>query len=199
MICLPAGAGTVRPASGGPPSSTTWDAAAKGANIVLSDGNLSAEGGLAEWQSVYASEGKSSGKWQFEIVIVGAVGVLRAFAALADKTNLANLLNTYTGNPGATVKESLGYWGNGTFYRNLTAGATNSAVTATAAGDVITVALDADTATAYWYRNGTLARTEALPAGKTWYPAASVNGGGSKVTLRTTGLTYPQSGFADWA
>lgn len=185
--------------TGPPPAGAKWDASAKGANIVLSGGNLSAEGGLSTWQSVYADTGKSAGKWQFEIVIVsGATGVLRPFASLADKTNVANLLNTYTGNPGATVKESLGYWGNGTFYRNLTAGATNSAVTATAAGDVITVALDAGTGTAYWYRNGTLARTEALPAGKTWYPAASVYGGGSKVTLRTTGLTYPVSGFTDW-
>lgn len=122
----------------------------------------------------------------------------RPFAALADKTNIANLLATYAGNSGATVKESLGYWGNGFLYRNLTAGASNNAVAATSTADVITIALDVGANTAYWYRNGVLARTETLPAGKTWYPATSVSGPGSKATLRATGLTYPQSGFADW-
>lgn len=187
------------PVSAPPPAGSTWDPAAKGAAIALSNGNLTAAGSSSGvFNTVYGTLGKSSGKWQYEIVIDGGTAAERPLASMADKTNVANLLGTYTGNSGATVKESLGYWGNGFFYRNLTAGASNNAVTATAINDVVTIALDVAANAAYWYLNGVLKRTETLPAGKTWYPAASCNGGASKVTLRTGSLTYPVSGFTDW-
>lgn len=176
-----------------------WDSSAKGANIVLSNGNMDATGGIGAFQTVYGTSGKASGKWQFEIIHISGISTARAIAGLADKTNSANLLATYCGNNGATVKESIGYWGNGTLYRNLTAGATNSAVTATAVNDVITIALDADLLTAKFYLNGVLKETTTLPSGKIWFPAASVNGSTCTARLRTNTLAYPVVGHSDWA
>lgn len=186
---------------GPPPVPTTWDATAKGANVVLSSGDLVATKSGGGWQTTFGTVGKSSGKWQFEIVFVAGSSTNRPFASLSDKTNIANLMTTYTGNPGATTLESMGYWGNGTFYWNLTTGTspTGVAVPGTSVTNVITVTLDLTQVTpeAQFYLNGSLQRTQSLPSGKTWYPATSLQGGGS-VRLVPSSLTHPQSGFTDW-
>lgn len=183
-------------AGGGLPP-TVWDATAKGTNVVLSNANLDATKTGGGWESVYGTNGKSAGKWQFEIAGVSGGG-FNVFAGIADKTNLANVLATYIGNNGASVIESVGYWGNGRIYRNLTAGAGETAVSAWGDGEIITVTLDLTVPEVKFYLNGaTLAGTVSLPAGKTWFPATSMQSDG-KTRLDVSGLTYPKTGFTDW-
>ena len=183
------------------PIGTTWDGSLMGSGITLSSGDMIATKAAAGWASVYGTTGKASGKWQVEYVYLTGAGTNRPMAGLADKTNASNVLATYIGNPSASVQESLGYWGNlGRLYFNLSGiGTGDPTGTATNINDIVTVTLDLTLGTpqAQIYRNGTLVHTRTLPSGKTWFPACSLQGGGS-VQLRVTGLTHPQAGFVDW-
>lgn len=188
-------------AKGAPAAVTRWDSSAKGANITLSDSDrVALRSGGTGWQTVYGTTGKSSGKWQFEVVFLAGTLSNRPFASLADKINLANLLNSYTGNADATVAESLGYWGHARIYYNLSTGSNFLSVAASAINDIITVTLDLTLGTpeAKFYKNGALLGVVILPTGKTWYPASSLQGSGTSTRLVASGLTYSQSGFTDW-
>ena len=47
----------------------TWNPADKGANVTLSNGNMSAEANASNVDSVRATASKSSGKWYWEVFI----------------------------------------------------------------------------------------------------------------------------------
>lgn len=49
------------------PEYATWNPADKGPNIVLSNNDLSVESTQEPWNAVRATQGKSSGKWYFEV------------------------------------------------------------------------------------------------------------------------------------
>lgn len=172
-----------------------------GSGISLSASDMIATKSATGLTSVYGTNGKSAGKWQIEYVYLGGAAANSPLAGLADKTNAANVLATYIGNSGSTVHESLGYWGNfGRLYYNLSGiGTGDPAGASTNVNDVITVTLDLSLVTpeAKFYRNGALIHTRTLPSGKTWFPAASVQGWGS-VQIRPSSLAHPQSGFSDW-
>ena len=178
--------------------SSKWDPMAKGPDITLSNGGLDAEKATTGWNSALGTIGKSGGKYAFEVVFLAGGSVNRPFAALADKTNLATIVGTFVGNTGA-VNESIGYWGNGRVYFNLSPDAPDAilGLAATAVSDVITVAMDLVALEVKFYRNGAIIHTHSLPAGKTWFPACSVQGGG-KARLRPSGLAYLPSGFSEW-
>jgi len=161
---------------------------------------LIATGGITNWQSVFATAGKSSGKWQFEIEHLGGTSTSRPFAAIADKTNASNLLATYAGNNSASVSESVGYWGNGRVYWKLSTGSSEIGVGGTNAGMKITIALDLTLPTpeAKFYRDGVLQLTRALPVGKTWFPMCSLANSASQAMLHCSGLEFPVSGFSEW-
>lgn len=186
--------------SGGSPMPvTTWDPALKGAGITLSESDMRATKGTAGWQTAYATVGKSSGKWQFEVVFLAGTSTNRPFAAIADKTNSANVILFYAGNNAVGVQESVGYWGNGTLYWRMSTATGSTSALSTATNDIITVTIDMTLGTpeASFYRNGTLSNTRTLPTGKTWFPATSLQGGGS-ARLVVASLTHPVSGFSDW-
>lgn len=182
-----------------PPSTgTAWDPSSKGAEIVLTNGNIDAENATGVWRTVYGTTGRSSGKYAYEIVFLAGSAATRPFASVADKTNMANVQATYTGNSSFNTKESAGYWGNGNLYYYLSTSAPGFvAVPATAVNDIITVAIDFSVPEASFYKNGVHVHTLALPAGKTLFPASSLNGGG-KVRLIPSGLTYLPAGFSEW-
>ena len=54
--------------------SVTWNPADKNANISLSNGDLTATATDTSWKSVRATEGKSSGKWYWEVKIDVSAG-----------------------------------------------------------------------------------------------------------------------------
>lgn len=173
---------------------TTWDPVVKAAEVVLSNGNMDAEvPGSTSWRTAVATNGKASGKWQYEAI--GFVG--NVIVGVTDRGNLANLLGQYLGSS-VGGPEKIGYFGSGTIYRNLSSGVGNSPATAYAVGDVITVTLDADSAAVSFYKNGVFVATRALPVGKTWWPAASVELG-KRVRIRPVSLQYPVSGYSEWS
>ena len=58
----------------------TWDSAAKGPRLSLSDGDLTISRSIqAPWNTVLANQGKSSGKWYFELTTVVNEIVLPGF------------------------------------------------------------------------------------------------------------------------
>ena len=66
------------------------------------------------------------------------------------------------------------------------------------AGDTLTVCFDLTALTLEWLKNGVnMGYTMNLPAGKTWFPALSIQTDG-KVTYRPAGLTYLPVGFTEW-
>lgn len=167
--------------------------------IVLTESDMRATRAALGWQSVYATNGRSSGKHQFEVVFVAGTSTSRPMAGLADKSNAANVPSFYLGQNTVPVQESVGYWGNGSLYWRLTTATGSAAASATAVNDVITVTIDLTIPTpeAKFYRNGVLSNTRTLPSGKAWYPAASVQSGGS-ARLVVAGLSHPVAGFTEW-
>lgn len=180
---------------------TKWDSANKGPNVVLSAGDMQAEKAPTVYESVYATVGKSSGKWQFEIKHLAVPGANGPIFGIGDKANTANMLRSHPGRTVDTVFESIGWGVNALLHRRLTA--TTSAVsfgTASAVNDIITITLDLTLGTpeANFYLNGSLMGSAVtLPTGKTWFPIGGLRTG-SKIELIPASLTYPQSGFSDW-
>jgi hypothetical protein len=181
----------------------TFDAAAKGANITLSNGNLdAAKTAGGGYQTVLASKGVSTGKWQFEMeTVVFDSGTSGPVIGIADKSNLSSVLASYLGDNSGSV-EAIGLRGDGTLYRCLSGGAGTGTVTGLIGGGVgthFTLAVDLDSSppTLKIYRDNGLVTTINLPTGKTWFPAASVDAGNVQ-RIRHTGLLFPQAGYTDW-
>ena len=189
-------AGWMRQAAGGGGGATTWDALVAGSGIVLSNSNLDASiASGAAWKSVLGTNGKASGRWQFEIILVSGGS---AFAAIADKSDIALMLSTYVGNYTSAI-EGVGYWGNGIVYRCLSSGTGSVSAGAWDTTNIITVALDLSSATntVKFYRDGVLQNTTNIPSGKTWFPATTVENS-KKTRLIPAGLTYPVAGYTEW-
>lgn len=176
-------------------STSTWDAAAKGANVVLSNGNLDATNAGA-WQTVLGTNGKSaSGKYQFQITWPTLPGG-NPIVGIADRANLAAKVATYCGNGQA---EAIGHALTTTYFTLTTAGASSGTDFSWTTTSVFTGALDltASPPTLTFYKDGVAGKTWTLPAGGTWYPAASIENG-DVMRLKVSSLTYPIAGFADW-
>lgn len=176
-----------------PPPALTWDAAAKGAAVTLSNDNIDATtpGG---WQSVLGTLGKAAGKWQFEVKVITTAG--NQGVGIADRSNLGAVVNTYLGQG---TLQAIGYLQNYLYiavtgYGPYTAHSGNYST-----NDIVTCALDLDASPPRCniYKNGALIIGSNLPTGKTWYPAACMESAG-KMRLIATALSYPVAGFAEW-
>jgi hypothetical protein len=147
---------------------------------------------------VYATHGKSSGKWQFELKITGLpVGQSNGpYLGVADKTNIASVL---TGIAVSYVEAIQRYEGQNAYVKLTGDTATVSLTSYINLDGVITVTLDLDASppVASFYKNGTLEFTRNLPTGKTWYPCASIRRS-SVILLVPVSLEHPQTGFTDW-
>lgn len=76
----------------------TWDAAKKSANITLSNGNLDAvSAGGAGFNLTLGTVGRTSGKYYFEIEVVGYDGVNQNFFVLGVGTVPSGAYETYVG------------------------------------------------------------------------------------------------------
>lgn len=178
-----------------PPVGTTWDPSYKGPNITLTNSNIDAARIGTGLQTVFGTTGRSSGKYQFEIVQLGGTTTARPIMGVADKTNGVAMQGSYIGNTG--MEYSLGLWGNGQIYGNLGGGLIRTSSSTTSTNDVVTVMVDMDNDEIEIFLNGVSKYTTSVPSGKTWYPAASMNQNGA-VRIRVTGMSYPQPGFSDW-
>lgn len=191
-------------ASTPPPAGSTFDPALKGANVVLSNGDLDATKAAAGYQTVYGTQGRSSGRYAFEILVTARPSASSILIGIADKTNSAGVIATFLGNNSGPV-ETAGYndfisGSNGRIFRRMTVGNINGALTG---GynfpDVITLDVNFSSNTIVYYKNGSAIAygAIAITSGKTYFPAASLQSG-SAVRLITTGLSYLPSGATEW-
>ena len=145
MIDLMPGFGAFTPASGGGGGATaTWNPADKNANVTLSSGNLVATktGGGYSGSNVRSTLGKTTGKYYSEHVLTFSVGAEYSL-------NIANAsapLDFYGGG-----NDAIGYYADGTVYRDDALLATIAAVTS---GQRVCQAVDVG-AGLVWWRVGT--------------------------------------------
>ncbi len=163
----PVAAIQVSPAPPPPPpppptgSGVTWDPATAGANLALSDGNLSVSGTAGTCAGgVVATVSRSSGRWYWEATASRDGGVSNTNCpVISGVANASGARLGWYGYVGSFLYGSSGLTCNGpTSYVND--------------GDVVGVALDADAGNVRFYKNGSLVYDCGLPAG-TWYPYAN--------------------------
>jgi hypothetical protein len=122
---------------------TTWNPADKGAQITLSNGNLTAEAvNWPTYQSVRATESKSSGKWYWEAYVDN-----KAYQVLVGVANSS-----------ANVSARAGSDANGWVYKSLNGDKFNNNVSTAygatfTTGDIIGVALNLDTGKIWFAKN----------------------------------------------
>lgn len=186
-----------------PPTGSGWDPSLKGTNVTLSNGDLDAAKAGAGYETVYGTQGRSSGRYAFEIVTTVLPALSTLMVGVADKTNTAGMLVTFIGNNSGPV-EAIG-WNNHTtsrYFKRMTVGNVNGTTMSLSAynlGDVVTIDVDMGANTLTFYKNGAVVTPSgiAITSGKTYYPAASIQSG-SAVRIRTTGLSYLPSGATAW-
>ena len=155
-------------------------------SATLANGNLSVSTSSAAWYPSVATMGVNSGKWYWEILIntdvsvsgnihTGIVGVGYPFAS-----------GNYIGN-NAT---SYAYRGDGNKFNNSSSSAYGASF---GAGTIIGVALDMDTGTITFYKNGTSQGTAFSSLSGTYFPATSVNG---TTTATSADCNFGQRPFA---
>ena len=199
-LVTPLGALTPQPAVAG----TTWDSAAKGTNLSLSNADLDATATSGGFSSVRATSGKTTGKKYFEILVVTQTGPGEVFAGVSDDaTTSTTTLNNFSYANTAMTRDD-GFSGFSGFTANFSTG-----FGSTVAGKVLGIAVDLDNKKG-WIAQDNTWRSSGDPAGGTneyftWsgsytiYPCISVVTSPTSVRLVPSSTTYsPPSGFATW-
>lgn len=175
----------VVPPEGAPVS---WNPSDKANTVTLSNSNKTATIAPAGATSVRGTVGKSTGKWYYEVLVGGGefnmIGLGRATSDI----------DSYPGSDSTSV----GYYSNGTKFGGNDNG---SAGASYATGDRIGVAIDADTGTVRYYKNGAQQGNPAVVStGFAYFPMVGNGGGGNPtiLTLQDT-PTYPVSGYTQWS
>jgi hypothetical protein len=182
---------------GSPPLSLTLSTTDKYADIVLSNGNLTAELAPAVWASVRATEALPAGKWYWECNQY----YLLSFCGMATSSQA---LNNYIG----SSAEGLGNLStSGTTYYN---GASITGFPSVSGTDITMVAYDSAAGKVWFGKNGTWftygggtgnPATGAYPVyssipASSWYPAMSLQAGAASVNFGTSAFSYTvPSGF----
>lgn len=191
-----------------PPAGSTFDPSLKGASVVLSNANLDATKAAAGYQTVYGTQGRSSGRYAFEVLVTERPSISTILIGIADKTNSAGVIVTYLGNNGGP-EQTLGYNDNNgsttqsRLFRRMTVGNINGnggiggSASCYAAGDVITVDVDFAGNVCNMYENGVLRHGPIAITAATYFPAASLQSAAA-VRLITTGLSHLPSGATAW-
>lgn len=131
-----------------PGASTNWNPSDKASDITLSGGNLTAAVGFSATArcTVRSTVSKTSGKWYWEVTIgniggeYATVGIAKSGAALA----------LYPGEDA----NGWGYWSTGYKANNASVNGSLPYGDSFTTGDVIGVALDLDSGTLKFYKNG---------------------------------------------
>ncbi len=165
-----------RTGAGGGTTYATWNPADKAAGMTLSGGNLAATGSGGGQEMVRGTDGKSSGKWYFEVTLTSGTA-FRAGIAQA----------------GESLTDYLGFGANGYSYEdggnkvnNATATAYGPAIST---GNTIGVMVDLDAGTLSFKDNtGAVIGTAFTGLTGTFYPALS-NGFSSSTQTANFGAT----------
>lgn len=167
----------------------TWNPSDKSANVTLSNGNLTASGSNGSGGAVRANQGKSSGKWYWEITqnaaILGqVVGVGNATMDLAQQVGITTDGWSYYGQDGKKYNGAGGVAYGNTFV----------------AGTIISYALDMDNGKLWFAKAGTWQNSGDPAAGTnaaftgltgTLYPAWSqANGSSGDANFGASAFTY---------
>jgi hypothetical protein len=161
----------------------TWNPADKDVSITLSNGNLTYSTLAGAYRSVRATQGKSSGKWYWEVVSTGDAG--KALNGAAKSTApLNNFVGVDTNGFGL-------YWLDGTKVTN----STNTAYAggAIANSTVVGVKLDMDAGTLGFIVNGVDKGTAFSGLSGTFYP---IGGTGSTTGNVIVTANFGASGFS---
>lgn len=128
----------------------TWNPLDKDSNIVLSNGNLSAQraGTGSGWFTLRSTQGKNSGKWYVEFIFD-----FQEVYVAAGISPPGTALNYYLGS--STVANSWGWLDQATQVR-YNNGTVASSMAATV-GDIIGLAIDLDNNKLYYSKNGSWA------------------------------------------
>lgn len=184
-----------------------WSGTKKHADVTLSNGNLTASiPATGAYKAVIADQGKSDGKWQFEIVTNQMGG---EYCAGVASNEVSTLYAFQVGASGTPPRQSIGiYRESGTLYWNFTSGANYEAGVINPFypdNTVLTVTVDLTTPTApvfRFYRNGVFYKQRTGSQAAAWFPALSAGyatvAKTAIATLRGTGLQYPVAGFTPW-
>lgn len=159
-------------------ATTTWNPSDAGATSIFSNGNLTVSVNPSSSRAaIRGTVGHSSGKWYWEVKIDSNSGGMNTVVGVA---NSSMPLTDYVGQDG----NGWGYWSSGNkFHSDGGSGGTAYGATFTV-GDVIGVALDMDSGTITFYKNGVSQSQAFSGLTGTLYPAISQGG-----TTTTTQFT----------
>lgn len=180
----------------------TWNPSDKSADITLSNGNATATAGATSWKSVRGQQGRSTGKYYFELVLGSA-------SANGCMVGVGTEIPSLTTHMGASLYGWAYYnYSTGQKWNNNFAQAFGDSFTT---GDVIGVAVDMDAGKIWWSKNGVwqasgdpAAGTSAAYSGLsgTVYPMYSPYNVDDYATLKelSEDLVYaPPAGFSAWS
>lgn len=202
----PAYAPTSRPVyrGGAGIATTTWNPADKGADIVLSGGDLSVSNSTAgSWMSVRSVGAKTSGKWMYEMTVprVPAAPATGVGDVIMGVGTSASSLTTFTGGA-ATSYGYQGAGGSGRHWNNAANVAAGAEPTGTPAYWIISVCVDVDNKVLTYYIDGVqVPNTKSFAAiSGNIYAMCSVYS--SLVVVPTnfgaSGFAYPVTGYEAW-
>lgn len=163
-------------------SSATWNSGDKGANVLLTNGNLTAAWSTYSGSQCRGTVGKNSGRWYWEVTInsLGSSGVTGTYPSIGVAVLPLPTADPLLYNSAGVVRINQG----GTI-NNVTEGGT------------LGFAFDASGATGILYvyfNNSLLATKTGLDLGSTWYPAFSEDniGGNGQFTANfgASAFTY---------
>ncbi len=171
-----------------PPTYTTLDPAHKSTNISLVTGNLeatSAGGGYPGGQGgVISIISKSSGKWYWEVKVIGTAA--NCFIGLANTSYSPSISPGYDNNSWAYYGGS----GANACYHNLPTTVGSGFPTYTT-GDYIGLAYDAGAATVQFYKNGSTAGTLITGLAATMYAVIGTQQFTMDLTANFGASTFP--------
>lgn len=180
----------------------TWNPDDKHAAYTLSNNNLTAELGTSSvWRLLRATEGKSSGKWYFEVFVDKNPGSGRF------EVGVGSTAVPLESEPGAHAAGWVWLNNSNPQARNNTTGVLYGSTYWTT-GDIVGCAVDFDAGKIWWSLNGTWTGDPAAGTGApftnvsgTLFPLMASNFTGAKGTARfaDADLTYTlPSGFSAW-
>lgn len=149
----------------------TWNPADKHANVVLSNGDLTASANSTSWKSVRATDSKSSGKWYFECKVSSGTNLMVVGLALSS-ASIDTFISVDT--KGWAIQIS----NNSTFKRFNNNPVQYAGVTANN-NDIYMVALDLDAGKIWYGKNGT------------WFESGNPQNGTNEAYASVTGPLYP--------